>query len=97
MAKALEALISSSSLSASAAFTSLSTINPQPLWRFVFRPPGSTPTRPTLRGALGSQPHLLVPAVTDGLLILGAERTEAAHEDRFLGGDDTVQAGNGGL
>ena len=43
---------------------------------------------------LTSQPHLLVPAVTDGFLILGAERTEAAHEDRFLGGDDTVQAGN---
>jgi hypothetical protein len=44
-AQALKVLISSSRLSASAAFTSLSTINPQPLWRFVFRRPCSTPAR----------------------------------------------------
>jgi hypothetical protein len=57
-ALALKGLISSSSLSASAAFTSLSTINPQPstlnpqpLWPFVFRRPGSTPGRPSARAA----------------------------------------------
>src|ERR1035441_108479 len=35
----------SSGLSAILVFTSLSTINPQPHWRFVFRRPGSTPAR----------------------------------------------------
>ena len=44
-------LVTASSLSAILAFASLSTINPQPLWRFVFRWPRSTPARPSAQAA----------------------------------------------
>ena len=79
--------------------TNLAVCVPPP--RFCTRPPAQAVKRrsrpPHPAWAFGSQPHVLVPAVTDGFLILGAERTEAAHEDRFLGGDYTVQAGHRGL
>jgi hypothetical protein len=49
-------VITSSSFSAILAFTSLSTINSQPLWRFVFRRPSSTRARPPEQAAKQPRP-----------------------------------------